>query len=123
MLGRLLPAGWEQSLNLQAEGDRSEKPVAHLLWSRQIPKCLKGSIEGLATETEDPPKSTANWHGPAPAFMGSPVRGDDRGTGEIPAIGKILVDEWLDEHGVDLATAFASERPDIVNQHAGHKRT
>lgn len=73
MLGRLLPVGWEQILNLQAEGDR--------------PECLKGSIEGLTTETQVPFESTANWHGPAPAFIGSPVRGDDRGTGQILAIG------------------------------------
>ena len=115
MLARLLPAGWEQCLNLQAEGDRSEKLVADYLGSRYIPKCLKGSIEGLATETEDPPESTANRHGPASALMGSPVRGDDRGAGEIPAIGKVEVDERLDEHGVDFAPAFASKRPDIVS--------
>ena len=73
MLGRLLPVGWEQSLNLQSEGD--------------TPKCLIGSIEGLSSETEVPSESTANWHGPAPAFIGSPVRGDVRETGQILAIG------------------------------------
>ena len=82
MLGRLLPVGWEQILNLQVEGD--------------TPECLKGNIEGLATKTEVPSESTANGHGLAPAFIGSPVRGDDRGTGQILAIGKVVVEERLD---------------------------
>jgi len=116
-----LSTGGEQRLDLQADCDGAQQLVAKLLRSHRVPEPLEGGIERLTADAEDPPESTPDRYCPAPAVAGHPVRRDDRGAGVIPAIGKVDVDEGLNEHGVDLSSTLSCKGPDVVRQDSSDK--
>ena len=45
----------------------------------------------------------------SPCCLRVPVRRDDRGAGEIPTLGRVVVEERLNQHLVDITLAFTGK--------------
>jgi len=62
-------------------------------------------IDRLVTDLEDAPDAAADRHSPAIIFTSLPVGRDQGACGQVPALGKVIVEEGLQRHGVPRAWA------------------
>src|SRR5262245_20987717 len=59
-------------------------------------------IDRLVTDLEDAPDAATYRHGPAIVFISLPVGGDEWTCGQVPTFGKVIVEEGLQGHGIDI---------------------
>src|SRR5262245_37364824 len=64
-------------------------------------------------------EAAADWHDPSVVAIGFPIGGDDWSRDQVPAIRKVVIDEWFHQHLVDMfAVIISGKRPQLVHQHA-----
>src|SRR5262245_46335489 len=76
-------------------------------------------IDRLMPDLEDAPDAATNGNGPAVIVISLPVGGDERGRGQVPALGEVIVEEGLQRHRIHVsAVLVASKGPDVKDQEA-----
>src|SRR6185369_11412294 len=78
-------------------------------------------VHRLIAHSEDSTEATADWHSPLLARCRQPVRRDDGGCGQVPAVRHVVVEERLGEEGVDGRSQWiAADRPLVIEQYTDH---
>ena len=77
-------------------------------------------IDGLVADLEHAPEATTQGYGPAVVAICFPIRGDDGRGCQIPALGKVVIEERLQRHQIDVGPVLiAGKGPEIIDQEAG----
>ena len=74
-------------------------------------------IDCLMADLENAPDAAADRHSPAIVVISFPVGGDEGAGGQVPALGKIIIDEGLQGHGIYVrAVLVTCEGPEVEDQ-------
>jgi len=87
----------KQKLQLKTQG-----PVSHNRRLFHIVEGLHLRVHGLIADPENFAAPAADGHQSGVIAVRLPVGRDDRRADRIPAIGQIIVDKGLNQHGVDV---------------------
>src|SRR5262245_38799601 len=107
--------GWEQECPL-----RAQLPIgASVVWRYHVVVGGDVGIDRLVTDLEDAPDATADRQSPAIVVIGFPICRDEGARGQIPALGKVIIEEGLQSHGTNIGAVLVSGKgPEVKNQEA-----
>ena len=104
----------EEQLNLKAQG-----PRAPLVSLHDIVERLNVGIHCLPANVEDPPAAATYRYGPFITRGSFPVRGDDGGAGQVPAVRDVVVHKRLHQELVNVFSIFLTAN----RRYIGHENT
>src|SRR4051812_35576763 len=102
---------------------KSDRPPGSTAWRLHVVERLQTGVDWLVTDLEDLADAAADRKTPSLARGRIPVRRDDRGARQIPALEQIVVDEGLQQQLTHIRTITgACHRPKLARQYPDHPR-